>query len=333
MHCGKLHRPFLVSASTPQLQRCRRFLWLVAFWYHDRKGTTSQTRRCARGNARGKHMNSGGRLGYVIVSGRWDNNVAIVDVERALRPENQSTPNAVVSRPHVTPDVDTNGDGIADTPASGQPVSVVVDPGARYAYIGNHSGAALPSAAERYQHGHPGLIAVLDVAKAIDPAHNGTLGAVQAFVATGRMGPVGIGLTPGGRTLLVNCGEAAESEDGGDEITAIDVEPRRVVGRIPLAEAPRHGAPGPSRHDSPHPSFGRYPNPTGLAISPLAGGIAFVGNGGFSDVPGLHLQAALGGDPRGGNCQGAVEGGPVGLSVGPDGRLVAGAAPGGTTAP
>lgn len=268
-------------------------------------------------------MTAPGSLGHLIVSGRWDNNVAVVDVEAALRPENDGTDRAVVSRPRVTPDVDTDGDGKPDAPASGQPVSVCVAPDRRSVYIGNHSGAASPSAAGAYQHGHPGLITVLDVAKALDPIHDGTLGAVDDFVATGRTGPVGIALTPDSRTLLVACGEAGESEDGGDEITAIDLAGRFVVRRIPLAEAMGHPAPGPSRHDSPHPSFGRYPNPTGLAVSPLAGGLAFVGNGGFSDVSVLSLPAALSGEGRAEICKVGVETGPFGLAASPDGRLVA----------
>lgn len=266
------------------------------------------------------------RLGHLIVSGRWDNNVAIVDIEKALAPRNDATPNAIISRPRVTPDVDTNGDGIVDAWASGQPIVVVADKQVRFAYVVNHSGAATPQAADRYQHGHPGLVTVVDLAAARDPVNNGTLGAVAAFIPTGRTGPTGCGLSPDGRTLLVNCGEAAGSEDGGDEVTAIDLATRTVVQRIPLAQTPGHPAPGPSSHDSPHPSFGRYANPTGTAISPLQGGIMFVGNGGVSDVAVFNLQAALAGDPRAEICRVPIETGPFGLAVSPDGRYVAAAA-------
>ena len=267
-----------------------------------------------------------GSLGHLIVSGRWDNNVAVIDVAAALDPANDCTDRAVVSRPRVTPDVDTNGDGVPDAPASGQPVALTIDRAGRFAYVVNHSGAATPQAAGAYQHGHPGLITVLDVAAAIDPANNGALGAVAAFVPTGRTGPVGCGLAPDGRTLLVNCGEASESEDGGDEVTAIDTATRLVKGRIPLAENRSHPAQGPSRHDSPHESFGRYPNPTGMAISPLGGGTLFVGNGGFSDVSVFDINAALAGDASAELCRVEVETGPFGLAASPDGSLVAVAA-------
>ena len=264
--------------------------------------------------------------GHLIVSGRWDDNVAIVDVAKALLPENDRSDRAVVSRPRVTPDVDTDGDGVPDAKASGQPVSITVDRQGRFAYIVNHSGAATPAGAAGYQHGHPGLITVVDLAKAKDPAHDGTLGAVAAFVKTGRTGPVGCALTPDGRTLLVNCGEAEGSEDGGDEITAIDTTSREVVRRIMLRETPGHPAAGPSRHDSPHPSFGRYPNPTGIAVSALGGGYAFVGNGGISDVSVVDLKAAFAGDPGAELHRVPVETGPFGLAASPDGRLVAVAA-------
>ncbi|MEQ1613491.1 MAG: hypothetical protein ABL904_12115 [Hyphomicrobiaceae bacterium] len=268
----------------------------------------------------------GERLGHLIVSGRWDNSVAIIDVEKALAPDNDCTPNAIISRPRVTPDVDTDGDGIADAWASGQPIIAVVDKQARYGYVVNHSGAATPEAAGKYQHGHPGLITVVDLAKALDPVNSGNLGAVVDFISTGRTGPTGCGFSPDGGTFLVNCGEAANSEDGGDEVTAIELATRKVVRRIPLAQTPGHPATGPSRHDSPHPTFGRYANPTGMAISPLKGGIMFVGNGGVSDVGVFDLQAALAGDRAAQICRVPIETGPFGLGVSPDGRYVAAAA-------
>ena len=111
---------------------------------------------------------------YLIVSGRWDDNVAIIDMQAALLPENDCTPAAVISRPRVTPDLDIDGDGIAEARASGQPVAVAVDAAGEFAYVVCHSGNATPDAAAAFQHGHPGLITVLDVAKACDPANDDT---------------------------------------------------------------------------------------------------------------------------------------------------------------
>jgi DNA-binding beta-propeller fold protein YncE len=261
--------------------------------------------------------------GYLIVSGRWDDNVSIVDIEKALLPENDETANAVISRPRVTPDLDLDGDGVVDARASGQPVTVAVDAAGRHAYVVCHSGDATPKAAATFQHGHPGLVAVLDIAAATDPEHDDSLGALVEFVSTGRTGPVGCALTPDGTALLVNCGEARESEDGGDEVTVIDVAFRKVSARTPLALNPDHSATAPSRHDSPHLSYGRYPNPTGIVISPLCGGVVFVGNGGFSDVSVLDLAATLAGAPDAEINRVAVETGPFGMALSPDGALVA----------
>ena len=265
-------------------------------------------------------------LGHLIVSGRWDDNVAIVDLDKALLPENHETSNAVISRPRATPDLDLDGDGTPDARASGQPVAVAVDANGRFAYVVCHSGSATPEAAGAYQHGHPGLVTVLDVAKALDPTHDDTLGAVAEFVPTGRTGPGGCALSPDGAVLLVNCGEASESEDGGDEVTVIDVATRSVSARTPLVLNPDHPARTPSTQDSPHETFGHYPNPTGIVISPHGGGTVFIGNGGFSDVSVLDLAKARAGSDAAEINRVATETGPFGMALSPDGTLVAVAA-------
>lgn len=264
-----------------------------------------------------------GALGLLIVSGRWDDNVSVVDIETALKPQNDGTSKAVVSRPRVTPDLDLDGDGKVDARASGQPVAVAVDDAGKRAYVVCHSGNASPEAAGAYQHGHPGLVTVLDVQKAADPANNDTLDAVIEFVSTGRTGPVGCAIVPDGSKLLVNCGEAAGSEDGGDEVTVIDLASLSVSARTPLVLNPEHPARAPSPHDSPHETFGHYPNPTGIVVSSHANGTVFVGNGGFSDVSVLKLEAALSGSAEAEINRVQVETGPFGMALSPDGQLVA----------
>ena len=96
---------------------------------------------------------------YLIVSGRWDNTVVIIDMQKAMDPTNDGTTNAIINRVRVTPDIDTKGSGAKDTPASGQPVNVVMSPDNRLAYIVNHSGTATPDArshpawTRRHDHG------------------------------------------------------------------------------------------------------------------------------------------------------------------------------------
>src|SRR5215213_6022206 len=257
---------------------------------------------------------------HILVSGRWDNVVSVVDLRRALDPNNDATSKAIINRIRVTPDVDTDGDGVPDAIASGQPVNVVIPKAGRYAYVINHSGRATPEAAAAFQHGHPGVVTVVDLVAALDPVSNGTTKAIADLIDTGLTGPVGAAMTPDDKYLLVSCAEAAECEDGGKEITVIDTATRKVVRQIPMAVTKVNGAnPVPAR-SCPHPSFGNFPDPNGVAVS---GDYIFTGNGGTDDVSVIDLQRALAGDPKAEVARVPVETGPFGLAVSPDGKLLA----------
>src|SRR6478735_7383161 len=179
---------------------------------------------------------------HILVSGRWDNTVSVIALSRTIDPKNHRTANAIINRVRVTPDVDSDGDGIPDTIASGQPVNVVIPKTGRYAYVVNHSGRATPAAAAAFQHGHPGVVTVVDLAAALDPSSNNTTKAITDLIATGLAGPVGAAMTPDEKYLLVSCAEAAECEDGGAEITVIDVATRQVLRQIPMAVKKNNGA-------------------------------------------------------------------------------------------
>jgi DNA-binding beta-propeller fold protein YncE len=269
-------------------------------------------------------MRVGGNGPYLFVSGRWDNVVSVVDVDAALKAGPGGSAAAIVSRPRVTPDID-GGTGRAGTPASGQPVNLVIAADRRLAYVVNHSGRATPEAAAAFQHGHPGLIAVLDVAKALDPANSGTTNALVDCIETGTAGPVGLALTPDGKHLVVSSAEAAGLEDGGRQITLIDLAARRVVRQVVQALAGNglESPPQPSAHPAPHASFGSFPNANGVAVSPLEGGVILAGNGGTDDVSVINLARALNGDSGAEVARVPVQAGPFGLAVSPDGRLCA----------
>jgi DNA-binding beta-propeller fold protein YncE len=256
---------------------------------------------------------------FFIVSGRWDNTVALVELGRALDRRNDATPAAIIAAVRVTPDIDA-GHGVADTPASGQPVSVAVAADARTAYVVNHSGLATEAAATEFQHGHAGTVTVLDLARAFDPAHANTTSAVAAIIPTGTAGPVGIALTPDQKFLAVSSAEAAGREDGGREITIIDRATHAVTRRIVLAH---DLSAEPCPHPAPHQNFGRFPNPNGVAISPHRGGTLFTANGGTDDVSVIDLARALAGDADAEVNRIAVEAGPFGIAVSADGELVA----------
>ncbi len=261
---------------------------------------------------------------YLLVSGRWDNVVSIVDVPAALQAGSNGTPAAIVSRVRVTPDIVAAGNKGA-TPASGQPVNLVVAADRRLAYVVNHSGRATPAAAAAFQHGHPGLIAVLDVAKALDPANDGTTNAIEGFIETGTAGPVGIALTPDQRHLVVSSAEAEGHEDGGRQITLIDTASRQVTRQIVQALAGNglESPPRPSSHAAPHGTFGHFPNANGVAVSPLDGGYILTGNGGTDDVSVISLERAVRGDLGAELARVPVQTGPFGLAVSPDGRFAA----------
>jgi DNA-binding beta-propeller fold protein YncE len=263
---------------------------------------------------------------HILVSGRWDNIVSVVDLQRALDPVNDGTSKAIINRIRVTPDIDADGDGVADTPASGQPVSIAIPKTGRYAYVVNHSGRATPAAAAAFQHGHPGVVTVVDLVAALDPASNGTTKAIADLIPTGMAGPVGIAITPDDKYVLVTSAEAAEREDGGQEVTVIDAATRKVVRRIPLAvRGDEATAPVPSPHPGPHPTYGHFPDPNGVAVSPLGPGYIFTANGGTDDVSIIDLKRALAGDRGAEIGRVPVEAGPFGLAVSPDGKLLAAA--------
>src|SRR4029450_2330697 len=142
------------------------------------EGTMRKNRSVALGASMIALLAGGAAWGageLLVVSGRRDNPVLVIDVGPAMDPANDGTQNAIVNRVRVTPDIDAKGNGVADTPASGQPVNVVLSPDGRQAYVVNHSGSATPAAATAFQHGHAGTVTVLDVARTLDPANAGTV--------------------------------------------------------------------------------------------------------------------------------------------------------------
>jgi DNA-binding beta-propeller fold protein YncE len=261
----------------------------------------------------------------LLVSGRWDNNVIVIDVDKALLPANDGTPNAIVNRVRVTPDIDAKGTGAADTPASGQPVNVVLSPDRRFAYVVNHSGSVTPEAAQKFQHGHAGTITFLNVAKALDPANAGTKNAIEAIVPTNGFGPVGLALTPDGKHAFVSNSEGDQLEDGGRTISIIDLGARKVVREVTQAWGKPGFAcpPNPIPHDGPNMAFGCFTDSNAVLYTPKRGGLVFAANGGTDDVSVIDVNRALAGDAGAEIARIPVAIGPWGMALSPDGSLVA----------
>lgn len=274
---------------------------------------------------------------FALVAGRRDPRAIVIDLEKALDPVNNETPNAVISRVRVTPDVDTNGDAIPDAPASGLPSNVVVSDDGRKAFVVNHSGNATPAATNTFQHGHLGTVAVLNLRKALDPSNNDTTNAIEALIPTGFFGPVGVAETADGKHVLVTASEGFGKEDGAREISVLNLKNGTHVQTVLLG--PGNGGkmaqdPGKScaelladpalRSKSiPERNFGCFPASNALGISRRHGGFAFTANGGTDDVSVVDVDRAVAGEPNAEVARIPVERGPWGLAVSPDGGLVA----------
>jgi DNA-binding beta-propeller fold protein YncE len=256
---------------------------------------------------------------YLLVSGRWDNTILVIDLAKAMEPANDGTQNAIVNRLRVTPDT------APDAPASGQPVNVVLSPDRRFAYIVNHSGSATTKAAADFQHGHAGTVTVVNVAKALDPANNMTLNAVEAIIPTGNFGPVGLAVTGDGKYALVSGSEGDGDEDGGRVITVLDLTTRKALHHLELG----WGNPGfpcppkPIPHAGPNLAFGCFTDTNGVVISPRHGGVAFSANGGTHDVSVIDVTKAIANAPGAEIGRIPVGSGPWGIAVSPDGAWVA----------
>ncbi len=261
---------------------------------------------------------------FVMVSGRWDNTYIMIDLAKAILPANDGTDKAVVNRVRYTPD--TKDGGVL----GGQGINVVIPPGSRFAYVGDH-GRMTPEQTllfqqgKRIQHGFPGVIAVMDIKKALDPANNGTLKAVDEFVLTGYYGATGIAVSPDGKHAFIAHAELKDSEDGGNIIAIMDMKTHKMVGKVVM----KYGNPGfacpPDRMPvgAPDPNFGCFPCTNGIVISPVGGGYLFTANGGTSDVSVIDIKRALAGDPEAEFFRIPVQTGPFGMGVSPDGKYVA----------
>ncbi|WP_142664391.1 YncE family protein [Paracoccus laeviglucosivorans] len=260
---------------------------------------------------------------YFLASGRWDNVVLVIDLEKAIDPANDGTPNAVVNRLRVTPDIQVDGQTQI---ASGQPIIVTIAPDHQRAYISNHSGQTPAAEAEEFQHGHAGSVTVVDLTKALDPEANETLHAVQGWIDSQGFGATGFALLPGGTHAALAHAEAEGFEDGGHHINIIDLAAGKVTHRVAQAVGSGEGCPPTElARSAPDPRFGCYPDTNGVTASPLGGpqGLIFTANGGSNDVSVIDIQRALAAEDGAEIGRIPVQAGGFGITTSPDGKLVA----------
>jgi YVTN family beta-propeller protein len=279
---------------------------------------------------------------YILATGRRDPRMYAIDLQKALRPENNNTPNAIVSRSKVALDR-------LDGKLVGDSANVVISEDKKTAYVINHHGAIDND--EFLQHGGRGNISVMNVKKMIKKRHDNTADALERHIDSGHFGSVGLVLLKD--TFIIGNAESHLTEDGGNRVTFVDRKTGSLRGEVELALGP--GAPGfpcprfpvpfvsPSgppafEHPfpqangtfspvpllSPFPAWGCFPDTNGITLGRARDGktFLFTANGGTDDVSVIDLERALAGDRTSEILRIPTQIGPWGIATSPDGRWV-----------
>src|SRR5260370_40075969 len=116
---------------------------------------------------------------FILASGRRDPRIYAIDLNAALKPENNNTPNAIVSRSLVSPPR-------LDGALLGDPANILLSDDQRTAYVMNHHGSVVN--AEFLQHGGRANISIMDVKKMLRPEFDNTDAAGLENVPARRVG-------------------------------------------------------------------------------------------------------------------------------------------------
>jgi YVTN family beta-propeller protein len=279
---------------------------------------------------------------FILATGRRDPRMYAIDLKKALRPENNNTPNAIVSRSKTAPDR-------LDGKPVGDPANVVVSEDGKTAYVVNHHGAINNDEFE--QHGGRGSIAVMNVKKMVKPKHDNTADALEQQIDSGHFGAVGLVLLKD--LYVIGNAESHLTEDGGNRITFVDRRTGSLRGEVeqalgagapgfpcPAFPVPFKSPSGPPAFEhpflqangtfspvpllSPFPAWGCFPDTNGLALGRASHGktYLFAANGGTDDVSVIDLDAALAGDRSAEIARIPTQIGPWGIAASPNGRYV-----------
>ena len=266
---------------------------------------------------------------YILATGRRDPRMYAIDLEKALRPENQNTSGAVVSRSKPALDA-------LDGRPLGDSANLAISEDGKTAYVVNHHGAI--DNAEFQQHGGRGNLAVMNIQKMTDPRLDNTAAALERTIDTGWFGAVGIVLLP--ELFVLSAAESHLTEDGGNRITFVDrrTGSLRGMAELKLGSGPHcpvaptfpvpfvspSGPPSPVALLSPDPSWGCYPDTNGLAVGRGSNGKSYLfgANGGTDDVSVIDLELALAGDRTPEIARIPTQIGPWGIVATPSGKHI-----------
>ena len=227
---------------------------------------------------------------WILATGRRDPRMYAIDLDKALRPENNNTPKAIVSRAKVALDR-------LDGKLLGDSANVVISEDRKSAYVVNHHGA-IENDEFNPQHGGRGNIAVMNIKKMIDRRNDNTAAALERHIDSGHFGSVGLILLKD--LFVIGNAESHLTEDGGNRVTFVDRETGSLRGQAELAlgnpgfHCPDFPVPFVSPHGpatplavlSPNPSWGCFPDTNGITLATASNGrpYLFTANGGTNDV-------------------------------------------------
>ncbi len=271
---------------------------------------------------------------YAFVTGRRDPRIYAIDLGAALKPANNNTDKAIISRSLVGP---RRLDGVI----LGDPANIVLSQDGKTAFVMNHHGQV--SNSEFLQHGGRASVSIMNVKKMLQKSSDNSDAAVEKVIDGGWFGGVGVLPLNNPNLLLTSASEGWLSEDGSNRITIIDPKTGAFVGQIqmpmkgagikqlrpdcPDVDVPFKGGPPPANvYLAPSKQFGCWPDPESLAVGKGSDGkqYLFSGNAGTEDVSVMDLGRALKGEPV---VEVApripVQTGPFGIAASPNGKLIA----------
>jgi YVTN family beta-propeller protein len=264
---------------------------------------------------------------FILATGRRDPRIYAIDLEEALKPKNNNTPNAIVSRSKVALDR-------LDGRPLGDPANIVVSEDRKTAYIVNHHGSIDNN--EFLQHGGRGNISVMTIRKMVRRQNDDTAEALERHIDSGHFGSVGLVLLPD--MFIIGNAESHLTEDGGNRITFVDRRTGSLRGEVELAlgnpgfpcpDFPvpflsPHGPPFPVPLFSPDLAWGCFPDTNGITLGHGSDGkrYLFAANGGTDDVSLIDLEQALTGNKTPEILRVPTQIGPWGITTSPNGRWV-----------